>query len=44
MPLSAWIMSIVVAIVLYGGLALCIRIAIKRGREERAAGEGTPRE
>jgi hypothetical protein len=44
MPLSAWIMSIVVAIVLYGGFIWCVRIAIRRGREERAEGAGTPKD
>jgi hypothetical protein len=34
MSLSAWIMSIVVAIILYGGLGWCIAIAVRRGREE----------
>lgn len=33
MPLSAWITSIVVAIVLYGGFALCVRQAIRKGKE-----------
>jgi hypothetical protein len=33
MPLSAWIMFIFGCVVLYGGLALCISIAIrKRGK------------
>ena len=35
MPLSAWITSIVVAVVLYGGFALCVRQAIRKGREDR---------
>ncbi len=35
MPLSAWIMSIVVAVILYGGFAWCIAIAVKKSREER---------
>jgi hypothetical protein len=34
MPLSAWITSIVVAIVLYGGFALCIRQAVRKGKED----------
>jgi hypothetical protein len=33
MPVSAWIMTIVIGIVLYGGLGWCIRAAVKRERE-----------
>jgi hypothetical protein len=33
MPLSAWITSIVVALVLYGGLGWCIAVAVRKGRE-----------
>jgi hypothetical protein len=33
MPASAWIMAIVIGLVLYGGLAWCIRIAVKRERD-----------
>jgi hypothetical protein len=29
MPISAWIMFLFGCVVLYGGLALCIRIAIR---------------
>ena len=35
MPLSAWITSIVVAIILYGGFALCVRQAVIKGREDK---------
>jgi len=35
MPASAWIMAIVIGLVLYGGLGWCIRIAVKREREQR---------
>jgi hypothetical protein len=33
MPVSAWIMAVVIGLILYGGLACCIRIAVKRERE-----------
>lgn len=33
MPASAWIMTIVIGLVLYGGLGWCIRIAVRRERE-----------
>ena len=36
MPTSAWVMAIVIGIVLYGGLGICIRIAVKKSREEKA--------
>jgi hypothetical protein len=39
MPVSAWIMSILVAIILYGGLALCIRVAVRKTRENEGKGE-----
>ncbi|MGB2863835.1 MAG: MetS family NSS transporter small subunit [Sedimentisphaerales bacterium] len=36
MPLSAWIMFLLGCLVLYGGLALCIGIAIrKRNKQDR---------
>ena len=35
MPTSAWIMALLIAIVLYGGLGWCIRIAVKKSREEK---------
>jgi hypothetical protein len=35
MSLAAWITSIVVAIVLYGGFLLCVTIAAKKAREEK---------
>ncbi|MBN2566017.1 MAG: hypothetical protein JXB46_09945 [Candidatus Eisenbacteria bacterium] len=34
MSLSAWITNIIVAAVLYGGLGLCISVAVRKGREE----------
>lgn len=35
MPVSAWIMLVFGSLVLYGGLALCLRIAARgRGRSE----------
>ena len=34
MSLAAWITSIAVALVLYGGFAWCVSIAVKKGREE----------
>ena len=34
MPASAWIMTILIGIVLYGGLGWCIRIAVKKSKEE----------
>ena len=30
MPVSAWIMGIVTAVVLYGGLAWCLSLATKK--------------
>ena len=36
MPTSAWVMDIVIGVVLYGGLGICIGIAVKRSREEKA--------
>lgn len=38
MPLSAWIMAIVIGIILYGGLGVCIRIAIRKSKEQKWAG------
>ncbi|MCK4409301.1 MAG: hypothetical protein KAW67_04405 [Candidatus Eisenbacteria sp.] len=35
MSLSAWITSIAVGIVLYGGLAWCIMTAVRKEREKR---------
>jgi hypothetical protein len=35
MSLSAWIMSIAVGIILFGGFGWCVAIAVKKGREER---------
>jgi len=34
MSLSAWITSIAVALFLYGGFAVCVTIAVRKGREE----------
>jgi hypothetical protein len=34
MPASAWIMTILIGVVLYGGLGWCIRIAVRKSREE----------
>jgi len=34
MSASAWTTSIVVALILYGGFAWCIRVAVRKGREE----------
>lgn len=39
MPLSAWIMLVVVSLVLYGGFAWCLVIAVRKGRERDARGE-----
>jgi hypothetical protein len=36
MPVSAWIMAIVIGLVLYGGLGWCIRIAIRKEKERSA--------
>ncbi len=35
MPASAWIMAIAIGIVLYGGLGICIRIAVRREKEQK---------
>ncbi len=34
MSVAAWVMSILVGLVLYGGFAWCIAIAVRKGREE----------
>ncbi len=39
MSTSAWITSILVAIVLYGGFAICVRIAIQKGKENEGKGD-----
>ncbi len=39
MPLSAWITLVLVSLVVYGGFAWCLVIAIRKGRERDAAGE-----
>lgn len=42
MSLSAWITSIAVGIILYGGFAWCIVIAVRKGKEKHDhAGHGT---
>jgi hypothetical protein len=41
MSASAWITSILVAVILYGGFAWCVSVAVKKGREEHdRAGHG----
>ena len=35
MSLSAWITSISVGIVLFGGFGWCVAIAVRKGREKR---------
>jgi hypothetical protein len=35
MSLSAWITSILVALVLYGGFGWCVAIAVRKERERR---------
>jgi hypothetical protein len=37
MSVSAWITNIIVAVVLYGGLSLCIAVAVRKEREEHEA-------
>ena len=39
MSLSAWITSIAVGIVLFGGFALCVTIAVRKGREKHDQAE-----
>jgi len=34
MPLSAWITCAVVSAILYGGFLLCLRVAMRKGREK----------
>jgi len=34
MPISAWIMLIIGCLVLYGGLAVCIGIAVRSSRQK----------
>jgi len=40
MPLSAWITLFVVSLVVYGGFALCLVIAVRRGARQDAKDEG----
>ena len=35
MSLSAWITSIAVGVILFGGFALCVAIAVRKEREKR---------
>jgi len=35
MPPSAWVMAIAIGLVLYTGLGVCIRIAIRKSREQQ---------
>jgi len=35
MSASAWITAIVVALVLYGGFAWCVAVAVKKGKEQK---------
>jgi len=39
MSTSAWITNILVALVLYGGFAICVRIAIRKGKENEEKSE-----
>ncbi len=39
MSLSAWITSIAVGIVLFGGFGWCVAIAVRKGREKRDEAE-----
>ncbi|MBM3308119.1 MAG: MetS family NSS transporter small subunit [Candidatus Eisenbacteria bacterium] len=32
---SAWITCVIVSVILYGGFAVCLAVAIRRGREGR---------
>jgi hypothetical protein len=36
MPISAWIMFIFGSVILYGGLALCIGIAVRSSKAKKA--------
>jgi hypothetical protein len=36
MPTSAWVMAIVIGIILYGGLGVCIRIAVRKSKEQKS--------
>jgi hypothetical protein len=41
MSAAAWITSILVALILYGGFAWCVAIAVRKGKEEHdQAGRG----
>ena len=43
MTASTWITSIVVGLILYGGFAWCVSIAVRKGREEHdEASHGGP--
>jgi len=34
MSVAAWVTSILVSLILYGGFGWCIAIAVRKGREE----------
>ena len=40
MPLSAWITLVVVSLVVYGGFAWCLVVAVRKGGERDAAEHG----
>jgi len=42
MSLSAWITSIAVGIILFGGFAWCVTIAVRKEREKRDHAERGP--
>jgi hypothetical protein len=44
MPLSAWITMAAVALVVYGGFALCVAVAVRKGARQDAAGGDEERE
>jgi hypothetical protein len=44
MPVSAWITLVVVSLVVYGGFALCVAVAAKRGAQRDAEDEGGERD
>lgn len=39
MSASAWITNILVALVLYGGFAICVRIAMRKSKENEGKGD-----
>jgi hypothetical protein len=44
MPLGAWVMLLFGCVVLYGGLAACLVIAVRATKAKRAAGIGEEEE